>query len=335
MGDGGSMFEGKSDSYVPSGAWSVVKTFGIVSLVFLAAVGICCSKSEGGECFEGPAGFSDAPLPIAHTNVQVDCVDVAVPPSVEVWAGAADSVLVGTVVRVCPHMEPAVVTVSGADPPYVSESDCTGFIEGGAVVTLVDVETLYGSDLGLEVTVTLGANVVQEYFPILMVLSDRKMQWVPPGREGKITPGQRIGGAMFVDPDWGFIGPQKHGVFFKIDGDGNVRFQEYDNEHCYAPVPTGVDGIPLDDLRNILSSLDLSDPDVQQEIESRKHWYNEPLGRLDFYWGTKCFPADECSADSDCDAGEICRDGFCGPECVVDADCGPGELCVNGQCEAV
>ena len=298
--------------------------FVIFLSLFLAAIGICCNGSnEGGECFEGPAGFSDAQLPIAHTNMQVDCVDQPVPPSVEVWAGAADSVLVGTVLRICPVMEPAVVTRTGADPPYVSESDCTGFIEGGAEITLVDVETLYGSDLGSEVTVTLGTEVVETYFPILMVASERKMQWFPPGQDREIEPGHRIGGAMFIDPYWGFIGPQKQGVFFKIDGQGNVRFQEYGNQQCFAPVPTGVDGIPLDDLRSILSSLDLSDPDVQQEIESRKQWFDEPLGRLEWYWGTKCFPADECSANSDCDAGDICRDGFCGPECFVDADCGP------------
>jgi hypothetical protein len=301
----------------------------------LAVSGFCCTGGSSGECFEGPAGFTDSPLPKALASLFVDCMETPEPPQVEVWAGAADSVLIGTVFQVCPHMEPAVVTRSDADPPYVSESECTGFIEGGAEITLVDVETLYGDNLGSEVTLTLGTELVQEYFPVLLVVSGKKMQWFPLGEVGKIEPGQRIGGAMFVDPDWGFIGPQKHGVFFQEDGEGNVRFQDYGNEHCYAPVPVGIDGIPLEDLRNILSSIDLSDPDVQQAIESRKTWYNDPLGRLSQYWGTKCFPGPECSNDSDCTNGELCRDGFCGPECVVDADCGPGELCTDGQCKAV
>jgi hypothetical protein len=231
-------------------------------------------------------------------------------------------------------MEPAEVMRTGADPPIVSESECTGFIEGGAAITLFDVETLYGSDLGPEMTVTLGTMIVQEYYPILRVGSNREMQWVPSGQERKIEPGQRIGGAMFVDPYWGFMGPQKYGVFFKIDGQGNVRFQEYDNEHCYAPVPTGVDGIPLDDLRNILSSLDLSDPDVQREIESRKRWPDDPLSCLGWLWGTNCFPGPECSEDSDCDEGEVCRGVYCEPECASDTDCVEhGERCIDGRCE--
>lgn len=294
-----------------------------------------CSGGKGGECFEGSTAFSDEQLPLAKASGNISCVETPPPPSVEVWAGSAESVFAGTVLRVCPHMEPAIVTVSGADPPYVSESECTGFIEGGAEITLVDIETLYGSNLGSEVTITLGADVVQWYFPILLVMSGRSMQWLPPGEPGRIKPGQRIGGAMFVDPDWGFIGPQKHGVFFQIDKVGNVRFQGYGNQHCYSPVPVGIDGIPLEELRTILSNLDLSDPAVQEAIDSRKQWYNEPLGRLDFYWGTKCFPADECFSDSDCPGDERCRDGFCGPECSVDADCGPGELCTDGQCKAI
>jgi len=288
-----------------------------------------------GEWCEGPIGFSDAPLPIAFTNMSVDCIDPPVPLSVEVWAGAADSVLVGTVLRICPHMEPAVVARTGADPPYVSESECSGFIEGGCQITLIDVETLYGSDLGPEVTVTLGTGIVQEYHPALWVGSSHEMQWVPSGQDRKIEPGQRIGGAMSVDPYWEFIGPQKLGVFFRIDGQGIVRFQEYDNEHCIAPVPTGVDGVSLGDLRNILSNLDLSDPDVQQEIESRKQWGDEPLYRLDWYWGTTCFPGPECSEDSDCDEGEVCRGVYCEPECASDADCiVDGEICIDGRCEA-
>lgn len=253
----------------------------------------------------------------------------------ELWAGAADSVLIGTVLRLCPHMEPAVVTRTGADPPYVSESECTGAVEGGAEITLVDVETLYGSDLGDEVTVTIGAEVIHEYFPILLVISGHKMQWMPPGEPARIEPGQRIGGAMFVDPDWAFVGPQKHGLFFQEDAAGNVRFQDYANEHCYAPVPQGVDGIPLEELRGILASMDLSDPDLQQAIELRKQWHGDLLGRLDQYWGAKCFPAPDCSDDSDCTDGELCREGYCEPECGSDHDCSPGETCVDGRCEPV
>jgi len=292
-----------------------------------------CSEGNKGKCIEGPAAFSDTPLPEAFASGFVDCTDAPEPPTVEVWAGAADSVLIGTVMRICPCMEPAAVMINDADPPYVSESECTGLIEGGVEITLIDVETLYGKDLGSEVTVTLGAELVQEYSPTLMVFSDRPMMWPPGDKSRIIEPGQRIGGAMYIDPDWGFIGPQKNGVFFQEDGEGNARFQEYENKQCYAPVPVGIDGIPLEELRDVLSSLDLSDPAVQQAIEIRKTWYNDKLGRLSQYWGAKCFPGPDCSKDSDCTDGEICRDGFCGPECVTDYDCGANELCTDGQCK--
>ena len=147
------------------------KGSGLVSVPIALLIGTMslsgCNGEPTGECFEGASGFSDTPLPIAMAMVQIDCVGQPEPPSVEVWAGAADSVLIGTVTSVCPHWEPALVTVSGADPPYVSAAECTGFIEGGAQVTLTEVETLYGADLGSEVTITLGHEVVGRYFPFL------------------------------------------------------------------------------------------------------------------------------------------------------------------------
>jgi peptidoglycan-associated lipoprotein len=44
----------------------------------------------------------------------------------------------------------------------------------------------------------------------------------------------------------------------------------------------------------------------------------------------------ECGADTDCQAGFVCRDNKCAPrpECSVDADCGSGRACQAGKCIA-
>lgn len=44
----------------------------------------------------------------------------------------------------------------------------------------------------------------------------------------------------------------------------------------------------------------------------------------------------ECSADTDCEGGMVCRDNKCmpKPECAQDADCGAGRTCVDGRCSA-
>ena len=44
----------------------------------------------------------------------------------------------------------------------------------------------------------------------------------------------------------------------------------------------------------------------------------------------------ECGADTDCQAGFVCRDNKCAPrpECVQDADCGAGKACQAGKCVA-
>ena len=44
----------------------------------------------------------------------------------------------------------------------------------------------------------------------------------------------------------------------------------------------------------------------------------------------------ECAADTDCQAGFVCRDNKCAPrpECVQDADCGAGKACQAGKCVA-
>ncbi len=45
----------------------------------------------------------------------------------------------------------------------------------------------------------------------------------------------------------------------------------------------------------------------------------------------------ECGADTDCQAGFVCRDNKCAPrpECSADADCGSGKSCQAGRCVAV
>ncbi|HVI75928.1 MAG TPA: OmpA family protein [Anaeromyxobacteraceae bacterium] len=44
----------------------------------------------------------------------------------------------------------------------------------------------------------------------------------------------------------------------------------------------------------------------------------------------------ECGADTDCQAGFVCRDNKCAPrpECSQDADCGAGKACQAGRCVA-
>jgi peptidoglycan-associated lipoprotein len=52
----------------------------------------------------------------------------------------------------------------------------------------------------------------------------------------------------------------------------------------------------------------------------------------------KCVPRPECTQDADCGAGRTCQDGTCvaapTPECQSDAQCAPGEACEAGRCVA-
>lgn len=40
-----------------------------------------------------------------------------------------------------------------------------------------------------------------------------------------------------------------------------------------------------------------------------------------------------CSEDTECEAGQRCRRGACGPICLNDGECGSGQACVNGRCD--
>lgn len=307
-------------------------------VLFALALAGCEDSGEGGSrypdiCFEGPAAFSETPLPIAQANIDFDCNPNEVePPSVEVWAGSADSVLVGTIAKVCALWEPAWVTMNDADPPFVSREQCTGLIESGITIELEDVETLLGEHLGDRVTISLGADWTQRHRPNLHYL-DGTLQWTPASEPGRFEPGQRIGGAMFVDPDLGFVGPQKHGVFFQVDLSETIHFQSYLNEHCYKPVPPGVDGISLSAATTQLQSLDLSDPATQAKIQQRRSWYPDQTSRVRDLWGAKCFPGSDCDLHVDCPAGGYCDwEGFCHSECATLADCAAGESCYQGRC---
>ncbi len=52
----------------------------------------------------------------------------------------------------------------------------------------------------------------------------------------------------------------------------------------------------------------------------------------------KCTPRPECMGDVDCGAGKTCQDGRCiaapepKPECQSDAECGSGQGCESGRC---
>jgi peptidoglycan-associated lipoprotein len=53
----------------------------------------------------------------------------------------------------------------------------------------------------------------------------------------------------------------------------------------------------------------------------------------------KCVPRPECAQDADCGAGRACQDGRCvaaapKAECDSDAQCGPGRACQGGRCVA-
>ncbi len=53
----------------------------------------------------------------------------------------------------------------------------------------------------------------------------------------------------------------------------------------------------------------------------------------------KCTPRPECSQDADCGAGKSCQDGRCvaaeaKAECETDAQCGAGKACEAGRCVA-
>ena len=47
---------------------------------------------------------------------------------------------------------------------------------------------------------------------------------------------------------------------------------------------------------------------------------------------------EDCESNADCDAGQVCADGYCtydmwADECRVDSDCTQGAMCVDGWCE--
>jgi hypothetical protein len=269
--------------------FSIRGIFYLFATVFAVSSFPHCTSDTGERCIQGEYSLSDEPLPEAHAFGNYDCMEQAVPPSIEAWAGAADSVLYGTISRICPHMEPAVAPISYADPPYVSEAECHGIIEGGMQILLTDVQVIRGDDLGDEVNIIMGTRILLDHVPLPYAWSGGPITWVPQDQERKFELGQRIGAAMYVDPDLGFIG-QKQGVFFQALSDDTVRFQTWGNDFCYAPVPDGLDGMDLDTFEERLVDLDLSDPNVQQEIAELCHWDEDVVSRLDQYWGAMCIP---------------------------------------------
>jgi Cys-rich repeat protein len=42
----------------------------------------------------------------------------------------------------------------------------------------------------------------------------------------------------------------------------------------------------------------------------------------------------QCSSNSDCQAGQVCMGGFCETACASDSDCPTGDVCLNGVCAA-
>ncbi len=238
---------------------------------------------------------SDAPLPIAYHNHITDCQPHE-PPSWELWAGRANAVVVGTVVRVEPLLAPAKVMVADCGCIETAQ-ECTGLLEIGLRVGLERVTTLFGAPVGDALELTFGNTVAGDQCPSPTIDQDGALVWRDVLCEGnRIEPGQRIGGAMFQDPDAGqFWGPQLAGILFQVDAGGIVHEQDYRNRDCYAPFPIGLDGMPLTALRDLLPRLDLSDPDLQEELANWATWGGTPCQHISGYWGAQCFETEECS----------------------------------------
>ena len=80
------------------------------------------------------------------------------------------------------------------------------------------------------------------------------------------------------------------------------------------------------DLDTAISVQSIAETSIEPDIDSIKVEVSIDVPKL------APEEPDECTVDSDCDAGYICVNGKCIQECSIDSDCPEGYVCENGTC---
>ncbi len=161
---------------------------------------------------------------------------------------------------------------------------CDGFFECALSVRLDDVEVLRG-DAPATATMRFGRGITTLWSPF-PDLCNEPAGWIPAADERRVEPGQRIGAALYVDPDFGLLSP-KEGVLFQLDADDVVVPQEFLNADCIAPVPAGLAGLTIADLRARAADVRPSE-ETDAEVAALRPWQPAAQSRLP-YVGAMCF----------------------------------------------
>ncbi len=158
---------------------------------------------------------------------------------VDVWVGAANAIVVGTVAEVSPVTDYYVTDVPEVESPLLSADQCEEFSPGEFTafrVVLEDLEVLAG-DLPERIEVRFGIWALNAISTERPTLTSNGIAW----SHGAIETGMRIGGAVYEvnileTPFYSFeTGAWQ--PFFVVGDDGGIWFQEVSPHACVSLIP--------------------------------------------------------------------------------------------------